>query len=162
MGKHVHIEAEPIHLNITPLGFIIHAKDYYKAGKSFQNSPPRASTPRFLFCLSLELALKGFLLANGIPKKELATKRYGHDLEKLLTKAQELGLNKLITITPEQEEEIKKANIIYSNKKEGGGFVYFNVFYAGGGGPPLPDLSILEKITNSLISSLEPFCRQAV
>lgn len=40
--------------------------------------------PYYLYTHCLELALKAFLRANGVSKKELASRKYGHDLVKLL------------------------------------------------------------------------------
>lgn len=44
-----------------------------------------------LFCHAIELMLKGYLIANGIPEMALA-KNYGHDLAKLEREARALGL----------------------------------------------------------------------
>ncbi len=62
--------------------------------RAFRNLPPGTppSWPRyFLLCHSIELALKAYLAAQGVPPSELKN-TFGHDLKELLTEAIRLGL----------------------------------------------------------------------
>ena len=151
--KNVLTKAEPITLSISPFGFFHYGKDFFDVAKGFKQSTYYSPVPYFLYCHSIELILKAFLIGNGIPKKDLR-KLYGHDLEKVLTKAKDLGLSTYVKITSEQEKEISKANRYYASK----GFEYFKVTKAVKAYPELPDLLVLEKITTELVTCLESFC----
>jgi SOS response regulatory protein OraA/RecX len=114
--------------------------------------------PYFLYCRSIELVLKAFLLVKGVPKKDLPKRNlYGHDLGKILEKAKELDLEKFVKITPEQEREISKANKYYASK----GFEYFEVIRALKAYPELPDLQVLDQVASELVTYLESFCLNA-
>ena len=157
-AQDVVIKAEPITVHISPFGFFNYGKEFFDAVKGFKQSTYYSPVPYFLYCRSIELVLKAFLLGKRVPKKDLPKKKlYGHDLEKILKKAKELDIGKFIKITPEQEKEILKANRYYASK----GFEYFEVIKAVKAYPELPDLLLLEKVTSELVTKLESFCLNA-
>ena len=156
--KNVVIKAEPGIINISPFGFFHYGKEFFDTAKGFKQSAHFSPVPYFLYCHSIELVLKAFLLVKGVPKKDLPKRNlYGHDLEKILEKAKELDLEKFVKITPEQEREISKANKYYASK----GFEYFEVIRAVKAYPELPDLLVLDQVASELVTYLESFCLNA-
>lgn len=153
--KDIIIKADPIKINISPYGFFYYGKEYFDIAKTVNQLDHFSPLPYYLFCHAIELLLKAFLLANGISKKDLPNRdRYGHDLEKILKKANELGLGKFVVIMPEQAKEIEKANKYYKSK----GFEYFDVIRAVKAYPELPDLLVLEQAASMLSTHLEAIC----
>lgn len=151
-SKDVVINYKPIIVHISPLGFLYYAKGFLAATKGIRQNEYFSPVPYFLHCHAIELALKAFLLGKGVSKKDL--KKLGHNLEKILKKARDLGLSDFIKITSELEKEISKANKYYSSKD----FEYFEVINAMTAYPELPDLLLLELVASSLVTNLEPFC----
>ncbi|MEN8264934.1 MAG: hypothetical protein ABFR82_15895 [Nitrospirota bacterium] len=154
--KNIVIKAEPIAVHISPFGFFHYGKNFFDVAKGFKQSSYYSPVPYFLYCHSIELILKAFLIGKGVSKKDLK-KLYGHDLEKILNTAKNLGLITFVKITPGQEKEISKANKYYASK----GFEYFEVTKAIKAYPALPDLTLLEKIASELVTCLESFCINA-
>jgi len=154
------IKADPIHVHISPYGLFYYGKEFFNAAKGVVQSTKYSPVPYYLYCHSIELLLKSFLLVEGVPKKELKKQKlYGHDLEKILKGAQKLGLSKFVKIRPEQGKEILKANEYYNIPHKG--FEYFEVVQAVTGYPELPDLSLLEKVASELVTNLETVCLNA-
>lgn len=153
------LKAEPGHIHISPFGFFHYGEQFFDAAKGFIHPPHYSPVAYFLYCRSIELLLKAFLLGKGVPKKDLPKKKlFGHDLGKILKKAQKMGLYELVKITSEQEKEILKANKYYDSNK---GFEYFDVHRAAKGYPELPDLLLLEKAAAELVNYLKSFCLNA-
>jgi len=156
MGNYV-LKAEPGVLHISPLGFHRYASEFFRAAQDFKINDGFSPVPYYLICRSVELALKAFLLAQGVPKRTLKERTLGHDLEKVLKKAVSLGLDQVVSITPQHKEELGKANNYYASK----GFEYFEVTRAATGYPNLPDLRVLSDFASLLITKLKPLCLQA-
>jgi len=140
----------------TPMGFYNYASDFAKwanrahAEKSKFFSP----VPYYLYCRSIELVLKAFLLAKGLTKRQLKDRKLGHNLIALLDRAKKLDLEKIIIINPEWESQLNKANEYYNNKD----FEYFNI---GIGYHGLPSLNILNEVSKNLLISLKQICLDA-
>ena len=66
---------------------------------------------------SIELCLKAYLAFHGIPLNELRSKKYGHDLEKCLKKAKELGLNTHVKLNDDELHALTVLNDLYSTKQ---------------------------------------------
>jgi HEPN domain-containing protein len=156
MGNYV-LKAELGVLHISPLGFHRYASEFLRAAQGFKISDGFSPVPYYLICRSIELALKSFLLAKGVPKRTLKERKLSHNLEKVLKKAVSLGLDKVISIPPQHKEELRKANTYYDSK----GFEYFEVTSAAIGYPNLPDLRVLSDLASFLITRLKPLCLQA-
>jgi hypothetical protein len=156
MGNVV-IKVPPMVLHITPLGFHRYAAEYLRAALGFQGNGSFSPVPYYLFSRSIELALKAFLLAKGVPKKRLKERNLGHDLEKILKKTISIGLANVVSISPQHTEELRKANNYYTSK----GFEYFEVVRTVTGYRNLPDLPVLSDLASLLVSKLEPICLQA-
>ena len=67
---------------------------------------------------SIELSLKAFLLHNGVPLRELRSKRhFGHSLHTCLRKAKELGLLAHVQFTGQEEGAFEILDDLYSTKQ---------------------------------------------
>lgn len=70
----------------------------------------------FLVGQSIELALKAYLVAKGVPLRDLRTE-YGHELHKSLRKAKELGLLTVVPLDTADTDAIELLDAIYSTKE---------------------------------------------
>jgi hypothetical protein len=141
------------HLYITPVGFLVYAKNYYSAGINWPSDEKYSPVPYFLFSRSIELGLKAFSLANGEKMSVLRSKkRVGHDLLLALENAQSYALTKFVQITAEEEIEWRKANSYYADK----GFEYFE-FKSIFDKKNLPDLNILQTYSGKLLENISQF-----
>lgn len=153
------LNAEPIHINVSPTGFLFYATDFLNAHESYKSDNPFSPVSYYLVCRSLELSMKSFLLAKGMTRQEIKnTKKYGHDLKKILRKAKELGINTISPISDTQEEQIVQANNWYARK----GFEYFELQNIVDGRETLPNLEVLIKIARCLVKDLKPLCLNVV
>ena len=145
--------------NISPIGFHGYASEFAKyarqshAGLGGRFSP----VPYYLYCRSLELVLKAYLLVRGVSKDALKKRSLGHDLFKILLKAKALGLEQTTPLATGWEPEIRKATAYYAGK----GFEYFDVKAAVRGYPDLPTLDVLNEIVTTLLTRLEQVCLEA-
>lgn len=140
----------------TPIGFHNYASDFadWANRARIEKSKYFSPVPYYLYCRSIELVLKSFLLAKGMTKKQLKARKLGHDLIALLAKAREMGLEDIVVIGSDEEVELSKANEYYCKKD----FEYFNV---GFGYYSLPSLSILNELSERLLMSLKQICIDA-
>jgi hypothetical protein len=70
----------------------------------------------FLVGQAIELALKSYLLANGVELRKLR-RDYGHELHRSLRKAKELGLPNIVKLTEEEESVIEVLDKLYATKQ---------------------------------------------
>jgi hypothetical protein len=150
------IEAKTAHLNITPFGFLRWAKEYLRAADACPPTEGFSPVPYFLFCRSIELALKAFLLARGETVKDLK-KKVNHNLVRVLGDADGAGLGHYAVLSAMDRAEIKKANKYYSKK----GFEYCVVMDAVTGYRELPSLVVLKDIAQRLAENLRSVCLNA-
>lgn len=139
-----------------PAGFLAYAKEFLKAARVAKVPVGRYSpVPFYLYCRSIELALKAFLLERGVAIAELKGRTLGHDLEAVLSRAKTLGLDNHVKATTAQTRELWIANLHYKAK----GFEYYNP-----GRPPfvesdeLPRLFLLDRLASHLVAGLERVC----
>ena len=151
------IKPEPVVVRISPLGFHRYASEFLRAARSVSVDSSFSPVPYYLYCRSLELALKAFLLTKNVSIRELKSRDLGHDLVKVLDKAKTIGLGQLLTVTSAHERELVKANNYYASK----GFEYFEVMKAVRGYPDLPEVSVLAEFASHLIAALEHVCWHA-
>ena len=113
-----------------------------------------------MYCHSIELVLKAFLLVKGVSKQELKENPLGHNLETLLQRAEKQGLGSLVHISPGQQSELVRANNYYKSKQ----FEYFDlpmIMEATTGYKKLPDLTLLDQLADTLITGLRSYCLTA-
>lgn len=153
------ISPEPAVVNISPLGFHRYSSEFYEAARSLQRPESYSPVHYYLYCRSLELVLKAYLLAKGISKKKLKNK-FRHDLEKTLRKADSLGLGGTVSISDEQRVHLALANAHYKSKA----FEYFEVstwFRRMKGQSKLPSLDVLDSLVGSLLDGIKQICVEA-
>lgn len=73
-------------------GVLVYSKGFVEFAA---RGDPGSSVGYFLLFHALELQLKAFLMAKGLDAEELRTK-YGHNLDKLFAKSEELGIAKVL------------------------------------------------------------------
>lgn len=145
-------------VNISPIGFHHYASEFSTSARQAQAGlgSTFSPVPYYLYCHSLELGLKAFLLAKGVTKHELKY-RLGHDLRKIPRKARGRGLEQTVPFSAHWRDELRKANNYYASK----GFEYFGVNAAVRGYPQLPALDVLNEIVTTLLKRIEPICLDA-
>ncbi len=146
------------HVNVSPFGFHRYASQFADVAQNARSllADGFSPVPYFLYCRSVELVLKGYLLARGLSKARLK-KNFGHNLCNLFREAKDRGLAAEVLISPVWEVEIGKANAYYNDK----GFEYFEVAKAVGGYPDLPSLDTLAEMCSVLLRGTEQTCLNA-
>ena len=152
--KSITITAPAATVHISPLGFHRYASEFFRAARAFDGNASFSPVPYYLYCRSLELSFKAFLLGKSVSHKEIK-EDIRHNLIDALNKSKALGLGQFVTIGPDQERELQKANDYYVSK----GFEYFQITKAARGYPDLPDLPILDDLAGALLTNLECYCR---
>lgn len=147
----VNIAPETGHFYITPTGFLVYARNYFSAATNWITDGKYSPVPYFLFCRSIELGFKAFILAKG-EKLNFVKNKIGHNLEYALEKAISYSLEDFVSITPEEKKQIQKANAYYNDK----GFEYFNIKNLFDK-INLPDIEILGKYSEKLLRDIEHF-----
>jgi hypothetical protein len=151
------MHVSPATVRISPLGFLLYAKDFLQAEASFVDPGRYSPVPYFLICQSIELALKAFLLARGREVADVKNE-IRHDLGLALEKAKEAGLGGTVGISTEVEAAVSRATVYY---KDGKRFQYFRVVDAVRAYPDLPNLAVLREFAQVLAERLEPICLAA-
>ena len=104
-------------MTTTPRGLLIFAEEFMRAAEAVEKLCPEDRLPRYyLFGHTLELALKAFLLAEGVSLDDLKRK-FGHDLLRLAKEANSLGLDRAETISSIDFAVIRIINIDYLTKR---------------------------------------------
>lgn len=147
------IQINPVYIFITPLGFHTYATDFLTAARDLKPSDHFSPVPYYLYCRSIELSLKSFLLGKGVTKRILKEK-LGHDLMKILKRARKGEISDLIKLSAAQENCLRKANEYYASK----GFEYFELAKAIRGYHDRPALKELDGIADDLVSKLKKYC----
>ncbi len=145
------------HVNLTPIIFHSYAEQYLTACRTAEAAPGFSPVPYYLCCRSLELSVKAYLLTRGITVEELKSKKLGHDLLRNLTKAQSVGLSDIVTITPDERRELRKANAYYAKKD----FEYGQLARVVKGYPEMPALEVLDRLAARLVQVIGPICLAA-
>jgi hypothetical protein len=153
------IKLDPKIIHISPMGFHRYASEFLSASRGLKTDHLFSPVPYYLICRSIELSLKSYLLAKGVSEKEFRQKKHGlgHDLVNVFQKAQYLGLESIVEVSPNQQMELTKANEYYVCK----GFEYFQVVKAATGYQGLPELSVLQELAGVLVDGLKNFCMEA-
>lgn len=147
------LESRAAVINVSPYGYIRYAKEFLQAAQTIPRQEGFSPVPYYLLCRTLELGLKAFILAKG-GNVEGVKNELWHDLVKALAKAKTLGLHAIVSISPDEECELSKANDYYKGK----GFEYFQIGPAVTGYPQLPNLSALENVASRLVAAASPVC----
>lgn len=138
----------------TSTGLWRFGKEYLTAATLVQaGSKNKFSSPAYyLVGHAIELTLKAFLVARGVPVAELRSKRFGHNLVALVTRARKHRLGEFVKLGKSEIQAISLLNEQYASKK----FEYIET------GPfTLPPLSGFVLLATAMVTSLEKFCFEA-
>lgn len=142
------------HLFISPVGFLLYASQFLDAARATERQKYFSPVPYYLYCRSIELSLKAFLLSKGVQRDNLKHRSLGHDLEKIWARACAFGIRDIVHVSLDQEACLKQANRYYRTK----GFEYFEVSLAVRGYKGLPALDVLDSLSDLLMIELRPCC----
>jgi hypothetical protein len=137
---HYVLRAETDHINVSPVGFRLAARDYFKCFLDFEKPGRFSVVPFFLCCRAMGLALKAMHLETKTQSE--VKDHYGHDLVKSYS---DLPAERQ-TLSKEEFALLKQANNIYSNKD----FEYFCVSDAATGFTRYPDLDALGNLARKV------------
>lgn len=140
-----------------PVMFHFFADDFLKAAEGSQMTGDFAPVPCFLYCKSIELSLKSFLLAKNVDGTKVR-RNIGHNLERALEEAESQGLYDIVEIPCEYKEELRKANYYYKDKA----FEYLDSYEVMMKRVDLPSNSVLSKLASMLVAELGRVCFEAV
>lgn len=147
-------------MDMKPLesfGFWSHAEQYLMAAEKVKSpAVPQKGKSRFelifpayyLVGHSIELSLKSFLSAKGYPHSELRKKRYGHNLESLLSECTRRKLGREVKLLKIEVNGILLLNKTYCDKK----FEYLEY-----GNFRLPEYSFVFGIARKLLDGLNRY-----
>jgi len=159
--RHAQIENISV-LGITermgPLALHLYGESFLTAASSLPKPiAPFEPVRPYLVCHAIELGLKAFLSLHGVLMLQLSEGSYGHNLEAILEKAVEAGLNSTVPLTEAHRSAIRLASVYYSGKV----FEYPAVGEAVSAYPRMPPIEILFDAASILIRTLAQPCREA-
>lgn len=132
----------------TPRGLHTHAVAFSAAAEAVHSSKLADPLPKyFLWGRTIELALKSFLLADGLTASELRSKALGHDLNALLRRAENCGISKLIGRDAVHTGIVRVLNLDYmSNRFE---------YRVTGATYLLPDITLTRQFVRRLLRGID-------
>jgi hypothetical protein len=141
---------------LTGLPFYVYAERFLEAAEALPPAQGFAAqgfspVPYYLYCHSIELALKAFLSVQGVPEAEIRSKKLGHNLVRVAERAEALSLARVYTLSGPQWETIRTADPYYGRK----GFEYLDPRKALLGYKGLPDLESLRALARDLVRSMK-------
>ena len=151
------VEPGTAHLFISPLGFHFYASEFLDAARAAKRPEHFSPVPYYLYCRSIELSLKAFLLCKGDLIDDLK-KKLKHDLEKIWNRACKLGIRDIVDLSQGQQDCLRQANRYYQKK----GFEYFFLKKAISAYKDRPALDVLDSLTELLLLRLKQCCMEAV
>lgn len=135
----------------TASGLLKDAKEFLAAAELILNRSAEVSLPSyFLLGRSVELSLKAFLLASGMSRNDLKSRKYGHDLEALFSEAKIRGIESEISINDIQFGVFELLNYDYSGKR----FEY----RVSGETYRLPMIDVTVSVARKLANCLQQYC----
>ncbi len=139
-----------------PSSFRYLADEYLRAAESCEMRDDFSRVKLFLYCKSIELSLKAFLLAKDVHINEIKGE-IGHSLERGMEEAKLLGLLDIVEVPCLYKEEVKKANYYYVSKQ---GTEYLDDYDVVMKGGPVPNLKVLSEFASMLVARLEKPIRE--
>ena len=143
------------HSRTTPVGMARYAREFFEAAlaadeKIGANKKYEIIAPipvLYLTAHSIELILKSFLLFKGVQLNALKRKGYGHNLNKCITKANNLGLEEYVELDEGEKEAFHYLNELYKTKQ---------LNYIVTGSKVFPSFGPLETSTKKLLEAIAP------
>lgn len=126
------------------MGLWTSANNFFEAASLVsEQSASRISIPAyFLFCRSIELALKAFLRSRGHDLNSVINFR--HNLDALLTAASEAGLGSVVLLEKKHENAIRLINQYYVDKE---------LEYIVTGSKQFPQIDLLHSCAESILEA---------
>ena len=137
-------------MGTSPEGLLHYAKEFMDAANVVADESVMAS--HTLIGHSIELGLKAFLLAKGIPMEQLKFKPYGHDLGYMLDAADALDLNSYVEFAADHRTAIGVLNDVYSTH----GFRYYEPNTV-----PIPEWNTVNDVADRLVQRLREITQEA-
>jgi hypothetical protein len=129
---------------ISFLGF---ARQYQRAANLLYDADKTLSTPTyFMYMHAIELALKAFLRAAGLPIATDRTRKH-HQITELYEECRQLGL----TIGPDDRIDTQNVVVLLEGANEEQGLRYFTQK-----GSSFPDLTWTRDVVEKLLQAVEP------
>ena len=129
----------------------LRAAEYLRPAESSEVRDDFSFVKLFLYCKSIELSLKAFLLAKDVHINEIKGK-IGHNLERGMEEAKLLGMLDIVEVTCIYKEEVRKANYYYVSKQ---GTEYLDDYDLVMKGSNFPSLEVLSEFASMLVAKLE-------
>ena len=138
---------------MNPFAFHLYSEQYCEAARAVPAIEGFSPVPYQLYGISIELALKSFLLVKGLKKKELK-KKLGHNLDALLRRAEQQDFYQYVSLTADERSQISRLNKYYVTRS----LQYFNLRKALRGFPDRPLLPILDQLLLKILTSIKTLC----
>jgi hypothetical protein len=134
------LKAESGHINVSPTGFRLAARDYFKCYLDFHEPGHFSVVPFFLCCRAIELALKAMHLEM---KSQMDVKKlYSHDLM-----ASYVNLpDEWKSLSQNEVDLLREVNAIYCKKE----FEYFSVMDAITGCTRFPEIDAVAQLARKI------------
>lgn len=162
-GKGDMVTGREAYASFGPAGFHILAGEYLQGAEDVRVRGDFSLVKCFLYCRSIELSLKAFLLAKDFPVGRLRGKKgIGHDLVRGLEEAELRGLGDVVRVRRIYKEELGKANDYYATKQ---GFEYMDdcdVLMKWRGVSDFPNIEVLCQFARTLDKRLGLICVRSV
>ena len=144
-----------IRSRLAPASLYMYAADFLRAAKLARSAHKwfRPAQP-YLVCHALELGLRAFLSLGAESLNDAPRRSMGHDLGRLLAKAQSRGLGDLVQFNSAQIREIRKASLYYTRKV----FEYPALAAALRGHPHKPNVDVLLAAAEGLLAAIKHPC----
>ncbi|MBZ5589035.1 MAG: hypothetical protein LAO05_10780 [Acidobacteriia bacterium] len=149
-----------VRADLTPLGFHHYSEQFLEAARTVRKYPGFSPVRYYLYCHSIELVLKAYLLAKGVSVTDLRSKSLGHNLEGVVSRANKAGLASVASVTADEWVALLRANAYYQKK----GFEYFQikqVVRTMSHTHTLPDLGVLDSLAERLGQLIRAICIEA-
>ena len=132
-GSNITVHLQPATLDVSGVALLVYADRYLDAA---QRLTPAISADRFdpvsfqLYCQSIELFLKAYIWSQDENIRLASIRRkYGHNLVRLWSDAQERGIGNYARCTPLRDEVISLVGPYYKDRR----FCYMDIGMALGG-----------------------------
>jgi HEPN domain-containing protein len=139
-------------LLISPYGTMLRAREFLDAAEFLRLRTDRFSpVSGFLACRGVELSLKAFLRARGMPWG--AVREFRHDLNRLLGEAVTCGFDQFVPLSTGEKEFLGRISEDYAKQR----WAYFDIDWSLSSGVS-PDSTELGLLSSRIVSTLEPIC----
>src|SRR4051812_13516429 len=105
----IRVTVEPVTILVSPFLMHHYAADFLAAARAAPETQAYSPVRYYLVCHAIEVVLKGFCRARGDDLDALR-RELRHDLTLALARARGHGLDSLVPVSADEEQELAKAN----------------------------------------------------